>query len=156
MLFAMKIILILWNKSSPIQIAYQVWSPEWRCSWSSSDRRCSNYIWVINNFTAYQGAAFIWGVRVTCPHKGAVKCLLYFGEARRTILQWDLNMVETLLFLFRFLASSSIVNIICKTTSETKKNRPLNNSSTPRRCEWNFRRVIFNLILMGDGWGIGV
>ena len=30
-----------------------VWSWEWRCSWSSADRRCSNYIWVINNFIAY-------------------------------------------------------------------------------------------------------
>ena len=27
----------------------QVLSGEWRCSWSSADRRCSNYIWVINN-----------------------------------------------------------------------------------------------------------
>ena len=27
----------------------QVLSWEWRCSWSSADRRCSNYIWVINN-----------------------------------------------------------------------------------------------------------
>ena len=26
----------------------QVWSGWWRCSWSSADRRCSNYIWVIN------------------------------------------------------------------------------------------------------------
>ena len=26
---------------------------EWRCSWSGADRRCSNYIWVFNNFTAY-------------------------------------------------------------------------------------------------------
>ena len=26
---------------------------EWRCSWSSADRRCSNYIWVINNSIAY-------------------------------------------------------------------------------------------------------
>ena len=25
---------------------------EWRCSWSSADRRCSNYIWVINNLHA--------------------------------------------------------------------------------------------------------
>ena len=25
-------------------------SQEWRCSWSSADRRCSNYTWVINNF----------------------------------------------------------------------------------------------------------
>ena len=24
-------------------------SREWRCGWSSADRRCSNYIWVINN-----------------------------------------------------------------------------------------------------------
>ena len=23
---------------------------EWRCRWSSADRQCSNYIWVINNF----------------------------------------------------------------------------------------------------------
>ena len=31
----------------------QVLSGEWRCSWSSTDRRCSNYIWVINNLIAY-------------------------------------------------------------------------------------------------------
>ena len=31
----------------------QVLSWEWRCSWSSADRRCSNYIWVINNCIAY-------------------------------------------------------------------------------------------------------
>ena len=30
----------------------QVLSREWRCSWSSADRRCSNYVWVINNFIA--------------------------------------------------------------------------------------------------------
>ena len=35
-----------------------VLSWEWRCSWSSADRRCSNYIWVINNFIAYQGAYY--------------------------------------------------------------------------------------------------
>ena len=31
----------------------QVLSREWRCSWSSAGRRCSNYIWVINNLVAY-------------------------------------------------------------------------------------------------------
>ena len=31
----------------------QVLSWEWRCSWSSADRQCSYYIWVINNFIAY-------------------------------------------------------------------------------------------------------
>ena len=28
----------------------QVLSSEWRCSWSSADRQCYNYIWVISNF----------------------------------------------------------------------------------------------------------
>ena len=37
----------------------QVLSREWRCSWSSADRRCSNYIWVINNLMAYEGASYI-------------------------------------------------------------------------------------------------
>ena len=36
-----------------------VLSGEWRCSWSSSDRRCSNYIWVINNLIADWSAACI-------------------------------------------------------------------------------------------------
>ena len=40
----------------------QVLSWEWRCSWSSADRRCSNYIWVINNFIAYWGAIYIRGL----------------------------------------------------------------------------------------------
>ena len=31
----------------------------WRCSWSSVDRRCSNYIWLIINFIAYWGASSI-------------------------------------------------------------------------------------------------
>ena len=37
----------------------QVLSREWRCSWSSADRRCSNYISVINNFITYWSAAYI-------------------------------------------------------------------------------------------------
>ena len=37
----------------------QVLSQEWRCSWSSADRRCSNYIWVIDSFIAYQSTTYI-------------------------------------------------------------------------------------------------
>ena len=43
----------------------QLLSREWRCSWSSVDRRCSNYIWVIDNFIAYYGASYIRGFTVT-------------------------------------------------------------------------------------------
>ena len=35
---------------------------EWRCSWSSADRRCSNYIWLINNSIANSGASYIRGL----------------------------------------------------------------------------------------------
>ena len=37
----------------------QMLSREWRCSWSSTDSRCPNYIWLIDNLIAYQGAAYI-------------------------------------------------------------------------------------------------
>ena len=37
----------------------QVLSGEWRCSWSSADRRCSSYIWVINNLIAHLSASYI-------------------------------------------------------------------------------------------------
>ena len=37
----------------------QVLSWELRCSWSSADSRCSNYIWVISNFIAYLSASYI-------------------------------------------------------------------------------------------------
>ena len=42
----------------------QVLSREWRCSWSSTHRQCSNYISVINNFIAYWGASNIRGFMV--------------------------------------------------------------------------------------------
>ena len=37
----------------------QVLSWEWRCSWSSADRQCSNYIWVINNFITNSDVSYI-------------------------------------------------------------------------------------------------
>ena len=42
----------------------QVLSREWRCSWSSADSRCSNYILVIDNFIAFSGASYIKGLAV--------------------------------------------------------------------------------------------
>ena len=37
---------------------------EWKYSWSSADGWCSIYIWVINNFIAYQCATYIRGFTV--------------------------------------------------------------------------------------------
>ena len=44
-----------------------MFSWEWRCSWSSAHRRCSNYIWVINIFIGYWSAIYITGLTVIGP-----------------------------------------------------------------------------------------
>ena len=47
-----------------LEARYEVLSWQWRCSWSSTDRRCSNNIWLIDNFIAYQGSTYIRGLTV--------------------------------------------------------------------------------------------
>ena len=42
----------------------QVLIREWGCIWSNADSRCSNYIWVISKFIAYDGEAYIGGLTV--------------------------------------------------------------------------------------------
>ena len=42
----------------------QMLSREWRCRWSSAERRSSNYIWVISKFIAHWGASYITGLTV--------------------------------------------------------------------------------------------
>ena len=56
----------------------QVLSWESRCSWSSADRRCSNYIWVINNFVACYGASYIRGFTVLSLLSGFKWCIYLY------------------------------------------------------------------------------
>ena len=37
----------------------QMLSRKWRCSWSSTNKRCSSYSWVINKSIAYQAASYV-------------------------------------------------------------------------------------------------
>ena len=60
----------------PIQWS-QVLSREWRYSWSSADRWCSNYIWVIDNFIAHYSASYIRDLTVH-PISSTPICLLKF------------------------------------------------------------------------------
>ena len=64
----------------------RVLSWEWRCGWSSADRRCSNYIWVINNLIAYWSATYIRDLTVS-P---------LAGEARETVSHppWPITVTE--------------------------------------------------------------
>ena len=91
----------------------RVLSWEGRCSWSSADRRCSNYIWVINNFIAYKGATYIRGFTVVTIM--AVKV---------TYPSWKLNW------------STRHLNIYLMSTNKmynTFKNSPI---SQITRCIW--------------------
>ena len=65
----------------------QVLSGEWRCSWSSAGRRCSNYIWVMNNFIA----------QLDATHKGFM--VIFLGQVFRIQyhvanhrFQWFMNI----------------------------------------------------------------
>ena len=56
-----------WSCPCPIH-----WS-QWRCSWSSADRWCSNYFSMINDFIAYWGAAYIRDFTVLwCAHPAGI------------------------------------------------------------------------------------
>ena len=82
----------------------QVLSWEWRCSWSSADRRCSNYIWVIKNFIDHQGASYIRGLTVclfciTGSSRGDMEASSGGRPARGKWADWrrnTLNWEETL------------------------------------------------------------
>ena len=55
-------------------------SREWRCSWSSADKRCSNYIWVVNNLIAYKDEPYIRDLTVHLSDQQfycLLRCILY-------------------------------------------------------------------------------
>ena len=79
----------------------QVLSREWRCSWISADRRCSIYIWVINNFccllrcviySRFYGNWKLWS-------------LLTVGGMQSLLLVWLLLLmnINTLWFSFAYM-----------------------------------------------------
>ena len=61
-------------------------SREWRCNWSSADRPCSIYIWVIDNFVAYQGASCIRGFTVYCDFSQIKDWVCYRGSRHSSLI----------------------------------------------------------------------
>ena len=72
---------------------------EWRCSWSSADRRCSNYIWVMNDYIAYKDATYIRGLTVKTIFLDEVNsiimirwlwgCIMIFIMGIPTLVRWS-------------------------------------------------------------------
>ena len=74
----------------------QVWSPEWRCNWSSANRRCSNYIWVINYFIAYYSASYIRGLwYVVCPRVSIMLTIFFNRWKCITKITWKSIWMKT-------------------------------------------------------------
>ena len=79
----------------------QVLSWEWRCSWSSADRRCSNYIWVINNFTANSGVTYIRGVTVYGRMLAYMDCVPKFVLWNRNVVMLGEVNLMVAIFIYR-------------------------------------------------------
>ena len=112
----------------------QVLSREWRCSWSSDDRRCSNYIWVINTLIVRWGATYIKKLTVylrfripipirrrlytaTAPAEFIVNQQCdgnVIGVCKRHLyitIAWLLNNISHLAISLRFIDVPIIINI---------------------------------------------
>ena len=81
----------------------QMSSWEWRCRWSSADRRCSNYIWAINNFIAYQGGSYIRDFTVRFPVFTSLSSDLYMAYYNKfylgTVVSWSFCEHRRVLFI---------------------------------------------------------
>ena len=60
----------------------QMLSGEWRCRRSSTNRCCSNYIWVINNFIGYKDATCIRGLTIV------LDIVVFFLSGISSIMLW--------------------------------------------------------------------
>ena len=101
-------------------------SREWRWSWSSADRRCSNYIWVINNLIAYYSVSFIRDLTVIS--------YTILDHARMT-----LNCIYWAIPYICVISVQSDTFFVC-----------LFNSSPPGQNGWHFSDDIFRCIFMNE------
>ena len=125
----------------------QLLSREWRCSWSSADRRCSNYIWVIDNFMAYQGASYIRDLTVgqlgICMH-----AIGFWHQIKQLILYHSIqllsaNMTGKHLFLMLCILGSVYYIFTIGHMISSTRNSPLDSRSQHMRAvsQWNQKRV---------------
>ena len=89
----------------------QVLSRAWRCSWSSADRRCSSYIWVINKFIAYKDATYIRGL--TALLHALYSMLIQLIKDAPAILNFDLCTVFYMIFINSVFPPATRHNQLC-------------------------------------------
>ena len=104
----------------------QVLSWEWRCSWSSANRRCSNYIWVINNIIAYKGATYIRGFTViTYLHLKFNACSHDFSWRKKPLSQnliasYHIYLQQIYIYVLNYLQISVMFQRKCNNVMSPK------------------------------------
>ena len=94
----------------------QVLRREWKCSWSSADRQCSNYIWVITNFIAYKRATYR-GLTVSCPRLNVLQLTMTNQKhiprrGNNTYWQWTIIGPSPVLICHRSTNSINCINAV--------------------------------------------
>ena len=95
----------------------QVLSRGWRCSWSSADRRCSNHIWVINNFIAYQSASYARDLTVHGMISSVTKVVCVLSYRYRLLLVFALDGLWMIVRISRGKHISMFVISFCQNES---------------------------------------
>ena len=75
-----------------------VFSREWKCSWSSAGRLCSNYIWAIMNLNAYQDVSYVRGLVAIHVYNDVKAKRLY--SLHKSSNQFARNINKVSLFLY--------------------------------------------------------
>ena len=123
----------------------QVLGWKWRCSWSSADRRCSIYIWVINNLIAYEVASYIRCMTVYMQQFISVPyCPIAYNTSQElwtsVLVVFDLVWYQSiLLFIISGLVHLHWSNhIIAQVPMKWKGNRRLLTCQNLLICMWNW------------------
>ena len=112
----------------------QVLSREWRCSWSSADRRCSNYIWVINSFITYWGACYL---RVLILISLAIKSLVNTKETVQYFVQPTKMLMKAWILYLQMLKTVSCDDAIFVTIGSTRSCHNNNLQCPQWRQSWH-------------------
>ena len=121
-------------------------SREWRYCWSSADRRCSNDIWVIDNFIAYQGASYIRDLTVPLSYKHHQAVSLETRHNERDGI-WNHRCLNRL-FRYRSKKTSQL-----PVTGLCEGNSPVTGEFPPKRASnvendsiWRRHRALSNVV----------
>ena len=96
------------------------------------DRRCSNYIWVVNNFIAYEGTAYIRGLSVARTTYLHILCIeisgCAYGPHREHVIRKHSNQDEGIVV--------SVLLLYLLSKKWLMYGIPLPHSTASRRCFW--------------------